>query len=138
MNMILEIGLCIIGILIIILLFYFLDILKNKLSFEKEKYYTSIDFKENTRILNELIQEEFEKYIVLNVSYEKDKFITEENQLKMITDLTTNVFKRITPAILCNLILLYNVNTDKDIINVLSHKISFIVIDYASKNNELK
>ena len=83
-------------------------------------------------ILDKIIQDDFERYQILNLAHKDNLYITEEIQQKIIMDIATEVFKSISQNIWDNLALLYDKEHLEDII---VQKIQMIVLTYTVEIN---
>ena len=67
-----------------------------------------------------------------------DLYINEDMQKEMINIVTTKVLKRITPAIKTNIKLIYNINNNEDLINVIGTIVSMQVLSYCIETNVVR
>lgn len=134
-----KITITILFIIIIILALCMLYILYEKNKLKKIKFYESIDFESKHDIIHRIINEEVDRYKILNFAYEEDElYITEDMQKEMINVVTTKTIMRITPAIMVNLKLIYNINDNNNLINIIGELVSLKVLDYSIETNIVK
>ena len=115
----------------------YVQIQKNKL--EEIRLYESIDFDSKYELLGKIITEEVDDYKIKNFVYrENDLYINEDMQKEMINIVTTKVLKRITPAIKTNIKLIYNINNNEDLINVIGTIVSMQVLSYCIETNVVR
>ena len=110
-----------------------------KIKLEEIRLYESIDFDSKYELLGKIITEEVDDYKIKNFAYrEDDLYINEEMQKEMINIVTTKIIKRITPAIKTNLKLVYNINSDEDLINIVGTLVSMEVLSYCIETNVIR
>ena len=115
----------------------YVQIQKNKL--EEIRLYESIDFDSKYELLGKIITEEVDDYKIKNFVYrENDLYINEDMQKEMINIVTTKILKRITPAIKTNIKLIYNINNNEDLINVIGTIVSMQVLSYCIETNVVR
>lgn len=83
-------------------------------------------------ILDKIIEEERDKYILLKFEFQNNLYIKEDMQNEMIRIILTKVMERISPIVYEKLKYIYNQNVLEDII---CEKVKFSVMDYAIKVN---
>ena len=83
-------------------------------------------------ILDKIIQDDFERYQILNLAHKDNLYITEEIQQKIIMDIATEVFKSISQNIWDKLALIYKKEHLEDII---VQKVQMIVLTYTVEIN---
>ena len=86
-------------------------------------------------VLDSIIQEVFNTYLIFNVAYKDIKYINSEMEREMIYAVKDLVKNRLSPAILSKLSMYYNTTALGDII---SEKIHLVVMNYVVENNEIK
>ena len=134
--MIALILLCIILIVVILCNTY---IQYKKIKLEEIRLYESIDFDSKYELLGKIITEEIDDYKIKNFVYrEDDLYINEEMQKEMINIVTTKIIKRITPAIKTNLKLIYEINSNEDLINMVGTLVSMEVLSYCIETNVIR
>ena len=110
-----------------------------KIKLEEIRLYESIDFDSKYELLGKIITEEVDDYKIKNFVYrENDLYINEDMQKEMINIVTTKVLKRITPAIKTNIKLIYNINNNEDLINVIGTIVSMQVLSYCIETNVVR
>ena len=104
------------------------------------KKYVDCHFKEINDLLDDIISYEFDMYS----KYHPDMFNSGESYIKpdemklLVSRLTSKVFNRITPTIRNNLSLIYNFNSDEELINIIGEKIGILVVGLtATINNSM-
>ena len=134
--MIALILLCIILIVVILCNTY---IQYKKIKLEEIRLYESIDFDSKYELLGKIITEEIDDYKIKNFVYrEDDLYINEEMQKEMINIVTTKIIKRIPPAIKTNLKLIYEINSNEDLINMVGTLVSMEVLSYCIETNVIR
>lgn len=83
-------------------------------------------------ILDKIIEEERDKYVLLKFEFQNNLYIKEDMQNEMIRIILTKVMERISPIVYEKLKYIYNQNVLEDII---CEKVKFSVMDYAIKIN---
>lgn len=83
-------------------------------------------------VLDKLIEEERDKYVLLKFEFQNNLYIKEDMQNEMIKNILTKVMERISPIIYEKLKYIYNQDVLEDII---CEKVKFSVMDYAIKVN---
>ena len=115
----------------------YVQIQKNKL--DEMRLYESIDFDSKHELLMKIITEEIDDYKVRNFVYrENELYINEDMQKEIINIVTTQVIKRITPAIETNIKLIYIIKSQEDLINVIGTIVSMQVLSYCIEVNVVK
>lgn len=110
---------------------------KNKLAALKE-YEININATINESIpalLDMIVEECFNEYIVLNVAYKNIDYINSEIEQEIMKGVGEMVSQRISSALLSKFSLYYNL---KAISNIISGKIYLMVMDYVIETNEAK
>ena len=80
-----------------------LDIKRGKLELDQDNFYYSIDMNEKKDLLDEIINEELQRYQILELGYKnpEDIYLNEDDQKALIKKISARVYsKRMTPAIL--------------------------------------
>ena len=123
--------------LLFMLLFFILILNEFKEAYTLKKYST-INFEMIQKILDEIIDEEFLKYRLLNIEYQEEPYISEEEQKKMIIEITSAVYQRVknSKLIRTNLGMIYNVKNKNDFIKIISSKVSIYSISYVKETNK--
>jgi hypothetical protein len=87
-------------------------------------------------VLDSLISNSAKTYMILNVTIEgKEKYITTEESEEMIAYIKASVLKNMTRDVRDLLGMIYKVDTDKDLNNLLSLKIKLYVLATMVNNN---
>ena len=110
-----------------------------KIKLEEIRLYESIDFDSKYDLIGKIVLEEIDDYKIKNFVYrEDDLYINEEMQKEMINIVTTKIIKRITPAIKTNLKLIYEINSNEDLINMVGTLVSMEVLSYCIETNVVR
>lgn len=84
------------------------------------------------KILDKIIQQDFERYQILKLGHQDNLYITEEMQQKIIMDIATEVYTSISDNIWDKLSLIYKKEHIEDII---VQKIQMLVLTYTVEIN---
>lgn len=127
------------SIVIIILLLGIFVVLYNISSTYRNKRYTTINYQNIEKILDNLIEEEFQKYRLLKIEFQEDPYINEEDQKQMIIEITSAVYTRIKESRLIrnNLGLVYNIKNKDGFIKIISSRVSIYSIAYVKETNKI-
>lgn len=107
---------------------------KREQSINQSNYYLSsipINLKEFD-LLDNIIQETFNRYEILNLAHKQNLYITEAMQSKIISDITKEIFYGLSDNIFDKLSLIYKRDHIEDII---VQKIQMIVLNYTIETN---
>lgn len=85
-------------------------------------------------ILDEVIKECFNEYFVLNIGFKDKDYIDAEKEDEMAKEISALVMQRLSPAMITQLSLYYNINI---IPNIVSNKVYLFMIDYVVKENRI-
>lgn len=133
-----------IGILIMIIFFIALTILiieevRNMRKTHKlNEYKLNLDADSDDaifEILDKIISESFDDYIILNVEYFKYDTINAELEKQICKDVSHKVVERISPALMAKLSIVYNM---KNFNNILADKIYIRTIGYSLAKNKIQ
>ena len=86
-------------------------------------------------LLETIVSECFNEYIVLNVEYKDIQYLDSEMESKIAKDVGRMVSERLSPALLSKMSLYYNIAS---ISNIISEKIYILVLDYSIKKNQIR
>ena len=115
-----------------------LEIKRDKYELEQDEFYYGIDFDAKAGVLDNIVQEEIDRYYILEIGYRKPEevYLNEEQQTKLIKDLTKRIYTlRMTPAVMANLSFYYNFNNEKDLLAIIMDRVSFGVLNLTLKTN---
>lgn len=114
------------------------EIAKEELQLKQDQFYYDVVYEEKSSLLDSIIKDECNYYYIKKIGGDdKNKlYISDEQQKIMIAEVTKNIIKtRMTNMVLSNLSLYYNINDYEDLVNVVSMKVSLIVLDMAISIN---
>lgn len=133
-----TISLCINLLLIIYSVIKIFKFLKEYLNLKRIINVTNIPYDEyikNKSILDELIDDIFSIYVVINYEYIENLYIKEDEQNVMIKEIAEEVISKLSPDLVERLSLVYN--KDK-IPEIISQRIYIKVTDYVISKNSIK
>lgn len=116
---------------------YQLRILQETNDVEKLKIYTDFDFDKIDIRINKLIEDAGNSYRMENFEYMNpdEIYLTEDIMNRMIRQMTKDVTKRITPAMMSLMKLSYNIENKDDLVEFLYEKIRMYVFNYSLEVN---
>lgn len=116
---------------------YQLRILRETNDVERLKIYTDFDFDKIDIRINKLIEDAGNSYRMENFEYMNpdEIYLTEDIMNRMIRQMTKNVTKRITPAMMSLMKLSYNIENKDDLVEFLYEKIRMYVFNYSLEVN---
>lgn len=132
------INLCISVLLILYFITKLFKLLKEYLNLKRIINVTNISYEEyikNKDILDEIINEIFSMYVVINYEYIENLYIKEEEQKTMIKDIAEEVISKLSPDLVERISLVYN---KEKIPEIISQKIYMMVTDYVISKNSIK
>lgn len=88
---------------------------------------------EDIKILDIIINNSFEEYLILNEIYKDVDYITSEHENKICKELTNIVGKRISESLFERLSLYYN---KKELPYIISNRIYLVVMNYTMSHNK--
>lgn len=136
MNSIICVLIIVIGIIISLFGILVFCIQNKKIELGRIELFNSIDFDQKIELLDKIISESFSEWKLQHIDIDVgDEYITSEMQKDMINIITAKSLNRITYAIRVNLALVYNIDTEEDLINIIGLKTGFIVMNYVSDKN---
>lgn len=86
-------------------------------------------------LLDKFITDAFNEYLVFNISFQEDMYINTDMEKKMISEVSMQVLKNISPVMIGKISLYYNIDSLEDII---ANKVYMLVSDYTIENNTIK
>lgn len=101
------------------------------------RYSININAKVNEEIpmiLENMTEECFDEYMVLNLAFKEKEYIDSDTETKIMKEVGTMVAQRLSQAALDKLSTYYNINTISEII---SNKVYILVMQYAANNNQI-
>lgn len=102
----------------------------------EDKYYIHIDFKKIKQDLDDLIIEASTQYMQMRPNLMgEDSYIKSEDMKIITTEIVAKVMSNITPIMRHNLELVYNINSDADLVNIIADKVMIIVINLTANIN---
>lgn len=116
---------------------YQLRILRETNDVERLKIYTDFDFDKIDIRINKLIEDAGNSYRLENFEYMNpdEIYLTEDIMNRMIRQMTKDVTKRITPAMMSLMKLSYNIENKDDLVEFLYEKIRMYVFNYSLEVN---
>ena len=87
------------------------------------------------KLLDKLIQETFEEYIILNEAYKNIDFINSDEEKRLCSELSKIVSARISEAMFEKMSLVYN---KEQIPAIIGNKIYLTIMNYSMNTNKLK
>lgn len=105
---------------------------------KQDEFYYGIDFEAKKGVLDNIVQEEIDRYYILEVGYKKPEevYLNEEQQTALIKQLTRRIYTlRMTPAVMANLSFYYNFNNEKDLLAIIMDRVSFGVLNLTLRTN---
>lgn len=109
---------------------------KNKQKIDNESSYKNIDVEKIDKIFNDIIEREFNDYQKFHPDISQEgSYIKREEIQEMITDITTKIYKNITPALRYNIGLIYDIGTEEKLINLIGEKTGILVMAFAAVVN---
>lgn len=140
MDKIIMILLLIIFICMIACMFCVYKIYDRHIGLKTMMFYEQIDFDSKHSILQKIIDDEMEQYLVRKVDNSnltgEDKFMREKDIKEMINKITASVYLRITPTIRYNLSLIYDVSEEDKLMNVIGTRVSLETLGYSVEINK--
>jgi hypothetical protein len=111
---------------------YGLTILNRKTDIEETKCKVELFDPTTPQIIENLIAECFDEYIVFNEGYKDKEYISEEDEERILKIVTENVLAKMSEPVLIKIRAFYNKESVEE---NLSKKIYMIVMNYSIKNN---
>lgn len=106
-----------------------------KLELEKYQIDINVDISNNIeQKLDEMIESCFQEYSLLNIFHKDDWYINEANEIKINKDINYLVAQRISPVMMKQLSLYYNIDSITDII---AKKVYFKVTNFVIEHNKI-
>lgn len=140
---IIEIAVLILVLSLSIGIFMFLYILKkylnDKLNNENERFYLELKIsKDNYDILDDIIEYEMNNYQLMHpdvFALDGSSYIKEGEMKDIVANITASVIKNITPVIRTKLKLMYNFNTNEELITLIGRRSGVLIAMLASEVN---
>ena len=104
-----------------------------------DNFFYDIDFDAKRDLLDHIIDEEIQLYVIHNIAWQKreDIYLNEDEQMKIIREITAIVYaKRLTPAVLSVLKYYYVLNSEEDIQKVILNRVSLAVLNLSMGTNK--
>ena len=115
----------------LILCFVSFHFTNEKIKLKKIELYDHIDFKSKEVIIDDIVSYEFDKYKLNNPSiFIRETALTREETRDIVVAVSAKCYKKITPAIKTNMALIYNIETEDDIINIIGEKVALLVTQF--------
>jgi hypothetical protein len=86
-------------------------------------------------LLDNIITQCFNEYIILNIEYREVEYVDGELEAEITKAVANKVFERISPAFITKLSLIYNTN---NFIELLSERVYLHTLEYALRKNQVK
>lgn len=114
----------------------FTKYLNTKDEIEKDKIYATIDIEQIDGLLKSIIEREFNEYHKFHPELSQEGAYIKRDEIKiMVTEITTRVYNTMTPALKFNLGLIYNIDNDDNLVNLIGERVSVIVMALAATLN---
>ena len=116
-----------------------LKLKKEELELNRDNFFYDIDFDAKRDLLDHIIDEEVQIYVIRNIAWQKveDIYLNDEDQLKIIREITAIVYaKRLTPAVLSVLKYYYVFNTPEEIQKIVLDRVSIAVLNLSMGTNK--
>lgn len=126
-----------IGILIVLILFYRMNKKHQKQLLELTRYSTNVQAvidKNIVNTLNDIIDDCFKDYEIMVLIPKNELYITDEREKEIRSDLIEKIVERISPMALDKLSLFYNVHR---IDSIIADKVYITVMNYVVSHNSL-
>lgn len=115
--------------------FYGLIIINRRTNIKKTASEISLFDPSIPEVIDSVITEAFNQYIVLNEGYKDKEYVSEEDEKKIITVLIENVLTRMSKTMLAKIRAYYNEELAEQ---VLTEKIYMVVMNYSINNNMIE
>ena len=117
----------------------YLKLKKEELELNRDNFFYDIDFDAKRDLLDHIIDEEVQSYVIRNIAWQKveDIYLNDEDQIKIIREITAIAYaKRLTPAVLSVLKYYYVFNTPEDIQKIVLDRVSIAVLNLSMNTNK--
>ena len=117
----------------------YLKLKKEELELNRDNFFYDIDFDAKRDLLDHIIDEEVQIYVIRNIAWQKveDIYLNDEDQIKIIREITAIVYaKRLTPAVLSVLKYYYVFNTPEEIQKIVLDRVSIAVLNLSMGTNK--
>lgn len=105
---------------------------KNDTDYKRMIYSTPLNYEEDMKILDSIIDDEFTQYEIMHLAHRDNLYINSEEQERIITEVLGKVIYRISDDLVQKLSLYYKSEYINDII---FNKIKLVVINYTVQIN---
>ena len=115
-----------------------LSIKEEENELNQDNFYYRIDMSEKRNLLDEIIDEELQRYQILELGYKEPEniWLNDEDQKKLIKNISARVYeKRMTPAVMSTLSYYYVFNNETDLMRIIIDHVSFAVLNLTLKTN---
>ena len=115
-----------------------LSIKEEENELNQDNFYYSIDMSEKRNLLDEIINEELQRYQILELGYKEPEnvWLNDEDQKKLIKNISARVYeKRMTPTVMSTLSYYYVFNNETDLMRIIIDHVSFAVLNLTLKTN---
>ena len=113
-----------------------LSIKEEENELNQDNFYYSIDMSEKRNLLDEIIDEELQRYQILELGYKEPEnvWLNDEDQKKLIKNISARVYeKRMTTAVMSTLSYYYVFNNETDLMRIIIDHASFAVLNLTLK-----
>ena len=117
----------------------YLKLKKEELELNRDNFFYDIDFDAKRDLLDHIIDEEVQIYVIRNIAWQKveDIYLNDEDQIKIIREITAIVYaKRLTPAVLSVLKYYYVFNTPEEIQKIVLDRVSIGALNLSMGTNK--
>lgn len=98
--------------------------------------YKNIDVEKIDKIFNDIVEREFNDYQRFHPDLSQDgSYIKREEIQSIVTDITARVYTHITPAVKYNIGLIYNVDDNEKLVNLIGERVGVLVMGLAAAVN---
>lgn len=97
----------------------------------------SYSVQDSKTLMNDLVQEYLDKWIVYHPDPSKDNYVTGKQQEEMITYIMKNMVLDMTDTIKDQLSIAYKVSTDEELLNSIKEVAKIAVLGYTLKQNSI-
>lgn len=87
-----------------------------------------------SQILDNMIEECFDEYMILNKAYKDKGYINSEEEIEIMKEIGNMVVERLSPAAIDKLSLFYNIDS---ITQIISNKVYILVMAHTAQNNQI-
>ena len=115
-----------------------LSIKEEENELNQDNFYYSIDMSEKRNLLDEIIDEELQRYQILELGYKEPEkvWLNDEEQKKLIKKISARVYeKRMTPAVMSTLAYYYVFNNETELMRIIIDHTAFAVLNLTLTTN---